>query len=173
MRCLPGQHARGTVGPVDDHDRRVKFLFRPRDGVLEDIDVSLLNADDEDDRRLLIASEHPRFWQAIEEGDPEVEIGGEPVNGELHLAMHEIVANRVLADTPPEFWKTAQRLTRQGYRRHDVLHMLGTVVSEEVHDALKTGRTRSDEEIRAALWRLPGDVAPKRSTRHPERRRAR
>jgi hypothetical protein len=162
-----------TVTPVDDHDRRVKFLFRPRNDVLEDVDVTLLNPDDEDDRRLLIASEHARFWQAIQEGNPEIEIGGEPGNGELHLAMHEIVANRILADTPAEFWETARRLTRQGYRRHDVLHMLGTVVSDEVYDALKTGVIRTDEEIRAALWYLPGDIAPKRSTRHPERRRSR
>ena len=158
---------------MDDHDRRVKFLFRPRDGVIEDVDVSLLNHEDEDDRRFLIASEHPLFWQAIEDGNPEVEIGGEPVNGELHLAMHEIVANRILSDTPPEFWETARRLTRQGYRRHDVLHMLGTVVSGEVYDTLKTGRTHTEDEIRTELWRLPGDVAPKRTTRHPERRRAR
>lgn len=85
--------------------------------------------------------------------------------------MHEIVANRILNDEPKEFWETARRLSRQGYRRHDVLHMLGTVISEEVYDAMKSGKTHSDEEIRAALWRLPGEAAPKRRTRHPERRR--
>jgi hypothetical protein len=149
-----------------DRDRRVRWLFRPKDGVLEDIDVSLLSADDENDRRLLIASEHPRFWRAIEEGSPEVEIGGQVVNAELHLAMHEVVANRILADTPPEFWETARRLTRHGYRRHDVLHMLGSVASVEIYDALKNGVTLSDEDVRAALWRLPGDNPPKRSIRH-------
>jgi hypothetical protein len=161
------------LGSVDDHERRVKWLFRPRSDVLEDIDVTLLNPDDEDDRQLLIASEHPRFWRAIEDGNPEIDIGGEPVNAVLHLAMHEVVANRILADTPPEFWQTACRLTRQGYRRHDVLHMLGTVVSGELYDALNDYRTHSDEEIRAALWKLPGDLGFKRATSHPERRRPR
>ncbi len=156
---------------VEDRDRRLKFLFRPRQGVLEDIDVSFLNHEDEDDRRLLIASEHPRFWQAIEEGEPEVELAGGTVNVELHLAMHEIVAKRVLSDTPKESWETARRLTRRGYRGHDVLHMLGTVASDEVYDALKSGTTPKEEEIRAALWRLPGEVAPKRSTRYPQCRR--
>ncbi len=75
--------------------------------------------------------------------------------------MHEIVANRILSDTPPEFWETARRLTRQGYCRHDVLHMLGAVVSREVYDALKMGKTHTEDEIRAELWRLPGDVTPK------------
>lgn len=147
---------------MDDRDRRLKFLFRRRRDVLEDVDVDFLNPEDEDDRRLLIASEHPRFWQAIEEGESEVEIAGEPVNAELHLAMHEIVANRILSDTPKEFWEIARRLSRQGYRSHDVLHMPGAVVSNETH---------TDEEILAALWRLPGDVAPKRSTQHPKRHR--
>lgn len=105
--------------PVDGRDRRLKFLFRLRRDVLEDVDVDFLNPEDEDDRRLLIASEHPRFWQAIEEGESEVEIAGEPVSAELHLAMHEIVANRILSDAPKEFWETARRLSRQGYRRHD------------------------------------------------------
>lgn len=123
---------------MDERERRVKWLFKPRPDVLEDIDVTLLDIDDEDDRRLLIASEHPRFWKAIEDRDPEVNIGGELVNGELHLAMHQVVANRILADAPPEFWQSAQRLTRHGYRR-----------------------------LRAALWRLPGDNPPKRGTRHP------
>jgi hypothetical protein len=158
---------------VEAQERRIKWLFKPRSDVLEDIDVALLDVGDEDDRRLLIASEHPGFWQAIQEGNPGVDMGGQAVNGELHLAMHEIVANRILADTPPEFWQTARRLTRQGYRRHDVLHMLATVVSDEVYSALNSSETRSDDDIRAALWRLPGDNPPKRSTSHPERRTAR
>ena len=51
--------------------------------------------------------------------------------------------------------------------------MLGTVVSDEVYDALREERTHNDEEIRAALWRLPGDLGFKRATSHPERRRSR
>lgn len=156
---------------MDGRERRIKFLFRPRQDVLKDVDVDFLNPGDGDDRRLLIASEHPRLWQAIEEGESEVEFAGEPVSAQLHLSMHEIVANRILNDEPKEFWETARRLSRQGYRRHDVLHMLGTVVSDEVYDALKSGKTQSDEEVRAALWRLPGERAAKRTTRHPERRR--
>jgi len=151
----------------------MKWLFRPRHDVLDDIDVAFLDPEDEDDRRFLIAAEHPRFWRAIQEGAPEVDVGGEPVNAELHLSIHQIVANRVLADSPPEFWETAQRLTRKGYRRHDVQHMLGSVVSDEVHQALTGRDSLTDPEIRAALWRLPGDQAPRRSTRHPERGRHR
>ena len=100
------------------------------------MDVALLDPRDEDDRRLLIAAEHPRFWKAIEDGTPEIEVGGETVNAELHLAVHQVVAARILEDTPPEFWQTAQRLSRSGYRRHDVLHMLGSVVSNELYQAL-------------------------------------
>lgn len=154
-----------------DRERRIKWLFKPRKDVLEDIDVDLLDPDNEDDRHLLIASEHPQIWKALEQGESEIELRGEPVDCNLHLAMHQIVANRILADTPPEFWETAQRLTRQGFRRHDVLHMLGSVVSEEVYTALKDNAVLSDQQVRKSLWQLPGDWPKGRTTHHPERRR--
>jgi hypothetical protein len=154
---------------VDDRERRVRWLFRPRDDVLENVDVALLDPRDEDDRRLLIAAEHPRFWKAIEDGTPEIEVGGETVNAELHLAVHQVVAARILEDTFPEFWQTAQRLTRSGYRRHDVLHMLGSVVSSELYQALAEQPAISDDDIRTALRRLPGDNPPRRTTTHAGR----
>lgn len=156
---------------MDDRERRIKWLFRPREDVLEGIDVSLLDPEDEDDRRLLIAAEHPLFWKAIEEGMPDVDVGGETVNPELHLAVHQVVANRILDDVPPEFWQTAQRLTHKGYRRHDVLHMLASVVSNELYAALTEQPAISDDDIRSALWRLPGDNPPRRTTSHPGRHR--
>jgi hypothetical protein len=31
-------------------------------------------------------------------------VGGETVNPRLHVAMHRVVANQLLADDPPEAW---------------------------------------------------------------------
>jgi len=164
-----GSASCGYAAGVDDRERRVRWLFRPREDVLDSVDVALLDPRDEDDRRLLIAAEHPRFWKAIEDGTPEIEVGGETVNAELHLAVHQVVAARILEDTPPEFWQTAQRLSRSGYRRHDVLHMLGSVVSNELYQALTEQPAISDDDIRTALRRLPGDNPPRRTTTHPGR----
>ena len=37
--------------------------------------------------------------------------------------MHQIVANQLLADDPPETWQTVQRLDGLGYDWHTIMHM--------------------------------------------------
>jgi hypothetical protein len=44
---------------------------------------------------------HPEFADALQ-GDDDVIVDGEPVNPRLHVAMHQVVANQLLADDPPE-----------------------------------------------------------------------
>jgi len=100
--------------------------------VLDEIDLVLLDRDDEDQRRILIEAEHPELKQALDEGTDEVHHRTETMSPALHIAMHEIVTNQLWADDPPEMWQTAERLTAAGYERHDVLHMLGSVVSGQV-----------------------------------------
>lgn len=78
------------------------------------------------------------------------------MNPQLHLAMHEIVANQVLANEPPEMWDTAKRLTGAGYERHEVLHMLASVVSADVLSALHDNESNDPARTRAALAALPG-----------------
>jgi hypothetical protein len=71
------------------------------------------------------------------------------VNPVLHIAMHEIVANQLWANDPPEMWETAARLLAAGYERHEVLHMLASVVSDELFEALR--RPVVSEEVHAVV----------------------
>ncbi len=87
---------------------------------------------DEDDRRLLIPGGAPELPQAIDRDVDEVGIGGKPVSPRLHLSMHKIVAKQLWDDEPPQTRQTARRLLALGYERHDVPHMLGSVVAGEV-----------------------------------------
>jgi hypothetical protein len=41
--------------------------------------------------------------------------------------MHEIIANQLWDNDPPETWHAACRLRDLGYGRHDVLHAIGEV----------------------------------------------
>jgi hypothetical protein len=65
----------------------------------------LLDPGNEDECRFLIEAQHPAFAAALR-GDEDVMVGGEPVNPRLHVAMHQVVANQLLADDPPETWQT-------------------------------------------------------------------
>jgi hypothetical protein len=95
------------------------------------LDLRLLDPDDEDERALLIEVLHPEFADALH-GEDDVIVGGENVNPRLHVAMHQVVANRLLADDPPETWQTVRRLAGLGYDWHNVMHMIASLVTEDV-----------------------------------------
>jgi hypothetical protein len=158
---------------------RQAFAFPPAQGELDGIDLGLLDPADEGSRRLLILAEHPELQRAVQEDLREIRLGGAVINPALHLTMHEIVANQLWADDPPEVWETAQRLSEAGYARHDVLHMLGSVVSDEVFEVLRHGESHDPERVRAGLAELPGSweglresVPAERQQNRAERRAA-
>jgi len=136
-------------------DERSAFAVPLAEGEYDGTDLSLLDCDDEDDRRLLIQAEHPEFQRALETGHREIHLTGMTVNPVLHISMHEIVANQLLADDPPEMWATAERLLAASYERHEILHMLASVVSGEVFDVLRDHAPHQVERMRAALDALP------------------
>ena len=99
-------------------------------GTVDHIDLTLLDRIDPDERRLLIEADHPMLPQALQDGRDEIVLDGQVVNPDLHIAPHEIVAERLWVDDPSDTWPTAQRLSELGYDRHEVLHMLMSVVSD-------------------------------------------
>ena len=148
-------------------------------GQFDGIELSLLDPDDEDDLAILVLAEHPELRSAIASGREKIHHHGRVVNPQLHLAMHEIVANQLLANDPPQMWDTAKRLTNAGYERHEVLHMLASVVSADVYSALHDNRPSDPARTRAALAALPGsweqqreDIPAERHANRAERRAA-
>jgi tetratricopeptide (TPR) repeat protein len=65
------------------------------------------------------------------------------------------VANQIMADDPPEVWQTAQRLIKDGYERHDILHMLASVVSKQTYSILNDQQPLDADEYIQALDALP------------------
>ena len=145
-----------SVDPVSNDERRL-FAAPALSGQFDGIELSLLDPDDEDDRTVLVLAEHPELRSAIESGRDKIHHHhGRVVNPQLHLAMHEIVANQLLVNEPPEMWDTAKRLVDAGYERHEVLHMLASVVSADVYSALHDNQSKNPAQTRAALAALPG-----------------
>jgi hypothetical protein len=154
---------------VSDDERRAFAV--PALGADYDGDLGLLDPDDEDERRMLIQAEHPEFGTAVESDLREVHVAGTNVNPVLHIAMHEIVTNRLLANEPPEMWETAQQLLAGGYERHEVMHMLASVVSAEVFDVLRDQPPHEIERVRTDLAALPESWEAQRAAT-PEDRHA-
>jgi hypothetical protein len=150
-----------------DVDRR-RFVADP--GVLAELGVSLEQLDDPDLRALVIRHEHPEFEPALVDGLDEIDLGYGPMNPRLHLSMHQIVATQLWDDSPPEVWQTAVRLLENGYERHEILHMLGRPMSDQVWAALHDKRPYDRDRHVAALQALPGTWERERSTRTAARR---
>ena len=147
---------------MSDDERRL-FAMPCLSGQLDGVEFGPLDPDEEDDRSVLIRADHPEWHSALASGRETVHHRGQLVNPALHIAMHEIVANQLLADEPPEMWQTAARLMDAGYERHEVLHMLASVVSADVYAALHDNQPPDPARTRAALAALPGSWEQQRA----------
>ncbi len=139
-------------------DRR-SWAVPPAHGVYRGLDLELLDPDDEDDRALLIEARHPKFAGALQ-GGHDVSVGGEAVNPRLHLAMHQAVANQLLAGDPPETWQAVQRLAGLGYDWHTIMHMIASLVSDDVYRILQERQQPDPADYTRRLSELPGQWPP-------------
>ena len=138
-----------------DESARKAFACPSVSGVLDGIDLALLDRDDAEQRRILIEAEHPELKKALDEGKDEVHDAKGVMSPALHITMHEIVTNQLWADDPPEMWQAAQRLTSAGYERHEVVHMLSSVVSGQVWEAMANKAPYDIQRVRLELAALP------------------
>lgn len=142
----------------------------------DDIELAWLDPADPDERGHLIRAAHPEMDAALHDGEDEIDVGGHPVNMRLHLTMHEVVAQQLYDDEPPEAWETAVRLRDAGFPHHEVLHMLGAAASTQIWAALHEQRPYDRDEHVAALNALPGEWGgppPSRDSHADARRRTR
>jgi hypothetical protein len=138
----------GLADAQDAVDRRMFAMpyFGTRIG---DEDYPRLDPGDPDERRLLIEGEHPAYHGALTDPAFDGEIDG--VNPRLHIAIHEVVANQLWDNDPPEAWRAAKRLYEAGVDRHDILHQLGSVVTTHLHGALANRQAVDLAAYRQAL----------------------
>jgi len=147
---------------VDDA-ARLEFACPPARGRFRGLDLALLDRADRDERHFLILAEHPELARAIERNEDEIVVSGQPLNPRMHIQVHEIVVNQLWDDDPPEVWQTAQRLLEAGFERHEILHMIGSVLSAEIWTVLQgKGPTDPGRYVRA-LAGLPASWEAMRS----------
>jgi len=73
----------------------------------------------------------------------------------LHASIHTIVENQLALNDEPVV-KALDRLMREGLSRHDALHAIGSLVSEQIYGILKQNETPDASNARyyAAIERL-------------------
>jgi hypothetical protein len=79
----------------------------------------------------------------------------------LHASIHTIVENQLALNDEPVV-KVLGRLMREGLSRHDAIHAIGSLVSEQIYGILKQNETpeasnaryyAAIEKLTAAAWR--------------------
>lgn len=138
----------------EDRERR-DWAVPQREGRFRGLELGYLDRSDPDERRFLILAEHPDLAEAIDRGEEEILVGGEPMSPELHITMHEILATQLWDDDPPEVWRTAKRLQDLGNERHEILHMLASTIADQTFRMLRDQVPYDGEEHRRALQALP------------------
>jgi hypothetical protein len=109
----------------------------------------------------------PSEWLELDEGtridlvlDHHASIKVELPNQQLHAAMHVVVENQVALEVEP-VPATIRRLVRQGLDRHEAVHAIGAVLSENIYAILSTEEGKSDQlrtrnrlnKLTAKRWR--------------------
>jgi len=139
-------------------DRR-SWAMPPGHGTYQGLDLELLNPAEEDELTFLIEAQHTEFGDALR-SDEEMTMDGEPFSPRLHIAMHQIVANQLLAADPPGTWQTVQRLSALGYDWHNTMHMIAAVVSDDLYRIMQEHRQFDPDDYARRLNELPGDWPP-------------
>jgi hypothetical protein len=111
-----------------------------------------LDPTNSDDLGLILKGEHPDWHHLLDDPSFDGEVDG--VNPRLHLAIHEVIANQLWHNDPPEVWPAAQRLLRGGADRHEVLHELMRLVSDHLYAGLNSGQPADVATYRKALDQL-------------------
>ena len=105
--------------------------------------------------------------EALERHEEMTGADGEPFNPRLHVTLHQVIANQILADDPPETWQTVQRLAGLGYDWHNVMHLIMGPVTEAVWNALAEKRPFDRADYLRQLAELPGDWPSPEELGHP------
>jgi hypothetical protein len=139
-------------------DRR-SWSAPPGHGSYRGLDLELLDLADEDQRVFVLEALHPECEDALRDDD-EMLVDGEPFNPRLHITLHQVVANQLLADNPPQTWQTVQRLAGLGYDWHNIMHMIARLVSDDIYQATTEQKPFDLRDYVQRLSELPGDWPP-------------
>jgi hypothetical protein len=103
-----------------------------------------------------VMREHPEYshlWERLDElTDEEIEQGG--VNPILHVTTHLTIENQIADENPKEVRRVVEALMQQGLSRHEAIHQVGRVLSEEIFHLLNDERPFDEAGYIRKLRRL-------------------
>ena len=86
-------------------------------------------------------------------------------NLRIHASFHAVVENQIASGDPPEVLVTLERLLREGLNRHEAIHAIGSVLSEQIFNVMKNPSAQTNpnkayirrlKKLTAMMWLSSG-----------------
>ena len=127
-----GQDPYGEFKGLTRHRTRLIWQKANLGGPLSDEDARLAQA-------MRDHPEHADLWGHLDElSDEQVERDG--TNPVAHVNIHVAVESQIANGEPKGTAETVEALMRQGLSRHEAIHAVGTVLTDEIYHILKDKR---------------------------------
>jgi hypothetical protein len=157
----------------------LRHLTRARVGLIWE--MVMARAEMEEDEAVVaeILKQHPKYFDIWEQAGnlaPEEETLRDGANPFAHVAIHQIVENQIADRTPPQTVETLEALMQAGYTRHEAIHAIGRIVSDEIFEIMRDNRPFDEagyiEALRDLAQRrdVPGEKSTDSSTSPPQDR---
>jgi len=105
--------------------------------------------------------EHYDLWERLDEvSDEELQRDGS--NPVMHVLLHQIIENQIVAQDPLETAETLGHLVQQGLSRHEAVHKIGEVLVGDITELMQTHQTFDNQRYVQNLRQL---VRPRRRRR--------
>jgi hypothetical protein len=105
----------------------------------------------EEARLVSVMREHTEYSDLWGQLDEEIERDG--VNPILHITIHSIIENQIADENPEEVRQVFEALVRQGLSRHEAIHRVGRVLSDEIFHILNEDRPFDESGyVRKLRW---------------------
>ncbi len=128
---------------MEDKYAELRYLTRARLGLIWERVMAGAELEGDEAVTAEILKQHPKYfdiWEQASTLPPEEEVLRDGANPFAHVAIHQIVENQIANHDPPETAETLEALMQAGYTRHEAIHAIGRIVSDEIFEILRDNR---------------------------------
>lgn len=153
---------------------KLRQLTRTHTGLIWKIFRAGGRLDDEDALTARILEQHPEYYDVWERADgipPDEEVLRDGANPFVHVTIHQVIENQIANHDPAQTGETLEALMRAGYTRHEAIHAIGRVLTQELFEVMRDQRPFNKPRYVEALRDLARTEGRPGRPRRPRRRR--
>lgn len=160
---------------MEDKYTELRYLTRARLGLVWEMVMTEAELEGEEAVLAEILKQHPEYFDIWEHAgilDPSEEVLRDGANPFVHVAIHQTVENQIADRDPLQTAETLEALMQAGYTRHEAIHAIGAIISDEIFEIMRDNRRFDEAGYVEALRDLAQTAKRPRRRRRPRRKKA-